>query len=320
MAQTAAALRKDLLASDGFDRGWLTADNTYGWWLVAKTVLPFFATVILLPHLVAAGYGWIAIPAAYVLLGVYGYKMTFILHETCHLSLFNTQKLNRLIGSLAGYVTGTNYEIFRDIHMLHHKCNGTEDDPQLEDFLGHEHPLTRRKIMHHITQRLYGGDVLSFLAHYFSFLPKSLRKDHRYQNNFKLPKNTAGFYVGVIAMQSAIALLITDFLTYWWLAFLYPFAAITLSLFLVRIRTCAEHMRPNHIAEKDFTRSHIPNGFDRFFLYDANFNYHFEHHIFPHLPACNLPRFSKAFGAQIHDNETLGHAMAKTVAHIVRIS
>jgi hypothetical protein len=174
------------------------------------------------------------------------------------------------------------------------------------------------KVRHHITQRLYGGDALSFLAHYFPFLPKSWRKEHHYQNAVMLPKNTIGFYASALGMQITISLLITDFLRYPLLVFLYPLAAVTVSLFLVRIRTCAEHMRPNSISEKDFARSHKPNRFDCFFFYDANFNYHFEHHIVPHLPAHSLPNCSKAFETQIHDCDTMGQSMLRTIAAIVR--
>ena len=318
MARSIAELRQFVMSSSQYNRDWLKPDDAFGWMIVAKIMGPFFATIVLLPHFVALGFGPVAIPISYILLGIYGYKMTFVLHETCHNSLFATVDINRLVGTVAGYITGTKYEIFRDIHMLHHRCNGTADDPQLEDFLGHEYPLTRTRVKHHIMQRLYCGDLLSFLAHYFPFVPKSWRKEHRYQNTAVLPQNTIGFYVGVVAMQVMIALLITNFLRYPLLALLFPLSAVFLSLFLTRIRACAEHMRTNDIVEKDFSRSHRPNGFDRFFFYDANFNYHLEHHIFPHMPACNLPKFSQTFEPHIHDSRTLGHSITKTILAMVR--
>jgi fatty acid desaturase len=53
------------------------------------------------------------------------------------------------------------------------------------------------------------------------------------------------------------------------------------------------------------------------FLYDAHFNYHFEHHIFPHMPSNRLGEFSRQFGKEFHQPNTLRKSMFGTISHFM---
>jgi fatty acid desaturase len=67
----------------------------------------------------------------------------------------------------------------------------------------------------------------------------------------------------------------------------------TTSLFLSRLRTLAEHQQVPPV-DNDFSRSHKWNLFDWLFLYDANFNLHFEHHLYPNLQTSELKQVRNA--------------------------
>lgn len=52
--------------------------------------------------------------------------------------------------------------------------------------------------------------------------------------------------------------------------------------------------RPATGTDEKFVRSHKTNLFDRMFFYTLNFNYHVEHHLYPQLPCCHLPKLQHA--------------------------
>jgi fatty acid desaturase len=83
----------------------------------------------------------------------------------------------------------------------------------------------------------------------------------------------------------------------WYLYFIlwvYPILAVSIALNI--IRTVAEHQPedfPNfrdgqEIAMRPVARTTVPNMFEKWLLYQANFNYHIEHHLFPVVPRHNL--------------------------------
>ena len=70
----------------------------------------------------------------------------------------------------------------------------------------------------------------------------------------------------------------------------YPVTAATFGLFFSRVRAFCEHVRLDWHDGECSVRSHLPNPIDRLFFYTLNMNLHVEHHLFPQVPACHLPR------------------------------
>ena len=75
-----------------------------------------------------------------------------------------------------------------------------------------------------------------------------------------------------------------------WLVLVYPATAATFGLFFSRIRAFCEHVHIGRFEGQCSVRSHLPNPVDRLFFYTLNMNLHVEHHLFPQVPACHLPR------------------------------
>ena len=92
----------------------------------------------------------------------------------------------------------------------------------------------------------------------------------------------------------------------------------TVSLFLGRLRTTAEHGRSfkSEDKEKEFTKTHYPTFVDRLFLYDANFNYHLEHHLFPQMPSFYYSKVFKKIKNENHDYKSLGNGMLATIFNL----
>jgi fatty acid desaturase len=78
---------------------------------------------------------------------------------------------------------------------------------------------------------------------------------------------------------------------FYFLLWLYPIVAVAVALNI--IRTIAEHQPEDfaRAAENDMqpvVRTTVPNWFEKWLMYQANFNYHVEHHLFPTIPHHNL--------------------------------
>ena len=89
----------------------------------------------------------------------------------------------------------------------------------------------------------------------------------------------------------------------WYLYFLlwaYPIIAVAIVLNI--IRTIAEHQPEDYptlnngeIRLTPLARTTLPNFFEKWLMYQANFNYHIEHHLFPSVPQHNLAFLHRHF-------------------------
>lgn len=312
-------LRREILASDIYDKSWMVPNDIYGWYISLKIFIPFIATLVLTPiaydALLETNIAWLVPLISFILVGVFAYKFSFVLHDTCHYTLFRSKKLNEWVGTIAGYFAGTNFEIYKFIHMQHHKWNGELEDPQIDDCLNRNPRRTKKELVIHLIEPLLFGRFLSFISHYFTFLPDRFKTHYPYQDDPEMPKSGLGFYIGVFLSQVLVAALMSGFLKHPFFIFIYPVAAIIISLFLARIRAVVEHTRTNEILAKDFTRSHKYNLIEEFMLYEANFNFHFEHHVFPQMPAYHLPKMNSVFFKNLHpDQDTFSDSMFATIA------
>jgi fatty acid desaturase len=82
----------------------------------------------------------------------------------------------------------------------------------------------------------------------------------------------------------------------WYLYFVlwvYPILAVAITLNIVR--TIAEHQPQDYpriengeVTMVAMARTTVPNRFEKWLMYQASFNYHVEHHLFPAIPQHNL--------------------------------
>jgi fatty acid desaturase len=110
------------------DPEFLQPSDLYGWLAVARNTLPFFALLALAPMLAAR-----SLPAAWLLaplIGLFVYRMTIVMHDCAHGTLFRSSRLNRWMGQGLGAVTGIRFHSFWIQHWKHHRIFGQPGDPQ----------------------------------------------------------------------------------------------------------------------------------------------------------------------------------------------
>ena len=317
-ARRPAAIRKDLMKRQAVPAAWFEKSDRYGIWITARILLPFFAA------LAAAPVAWtlvspLAVLPLAVLIGVYGYKISFIMHDCAHDTLFRSRRLNDVAGGLCGWIVVSHYPSFKRIHALHHRHNGTLRDPQYgeaNDFQG----ASSGRMVWHLTNALLGQRLLGYFAGYLGSGRSNAGQGSQQKADEAAeprPASKLPWLIATAGSQLGVLVLVTGFGSVPALALLYPLSGATVSLCLARLRTFAEHVLPPAGEFNDFTRSHRPNWLDAFFLYDAHFNYHLEHHLFPHMPSCHLPKLFDANQDQIHGELTLGRSMFATITRRV---
>jgi fatty acid desaturase len=288
--------------------------DRYGWVVTARILGGYFVSIVLTPFLFSVS-PWtllLSIP----LLGLVAYKIQFILHDASHKTLFDSKGLNESVGTFSGLLIGVYLKMYRYTHMQHHRLNGEPEDPQYLDYLGGKE-LSAWEYFRFVISPLFGGRILPYLAREFG--PTLFKGSPRASElNRKGPVITSAWVIGLVFTHAIIATVITGFWRYPILALALPFSEATVSLFLARVRALAEHQKCQGERGRDFSRTHLPTLLDKIILYDANFNFHLEHHVEPAMPSKNLPAFFATHTKDIHTSETLGKGMFSTLYQIFR--
>lgn len=112
----------------------LQPSDRYGTYAVIRNVAPLFALLALAPFLAkrSIAAAWSLAP----LVGLFLYRITIVMHDCVHRTLFRSPRINDRVGLLLAAVTGIDIRRFRTLHSRHHRTFGRADDPQGFHYLG----------------------------------------------------------------------------------------------------------------------------------------------------------------------------------------
>ena len=253
------------------------ASNRFGALGVASIFTILFACLAASGLAVEAG-AWWAFVLIVPVLGAYVYKLTIVLHECAHRTLFSSRRANRLIGHACAGLLGVSAGGFADSHWQHHRHCGTDDETGESDYLRLEGASPLGMVLH-LLKPLSGLSYVEALREYLRPSPSTAAGGG----------STRVVDIGwILAMQAIVILVSTGGGRVWAAALVYPLTAATFGLFFSRVRAFSEHVSATRAAGQCSVRSHMPNAFDRVFFYTLNMNLHVEHHLFPQVPACHL--------------------------------
>jgi fatty acid desaturase len=213
-------------------------------------------------------------------------------HEASHHNLFQSRRLNDLWSNVFfGSPIGMNVEAYRATHLSHHMYLSLDVDLDREV---HDIDLSGRSFWIVLGKNLvgyYGFRVL--FGKYVSFF---FRKGavQRQTNAGSLSVNNFVFLLMVLVWNGAF-LFFCVLAGRWYFYFLlgaYPLFSI--AQFIKIVRTVVEHQPVGHpvarIDEHPTVRTTLPSAIEASMIYCINFNYHLEHHLWPHVPFFQLPR------------------------------
>jgi fatty acid desaturase len=255
--------------------------DRYGWAAVLRNTLPYFLLLTAAPflHARSAWLSWSLAP----LIGLFAYRMTIVMHDCTHRTLFADPKLNVHIGKTLGAITGIDFERFSAQHWLHHRIYGQPGDPQRFHYAELK-SMTRGGLLWRLAKPLFALNVR-----------------HTWSESFLDPRNfirklRTGEAFVILLIQALIAVLATGAGRYGFLVLLPLVSTATFGLFFSQLRGVAEHGTVD-ATEAGCVRSHAPHWLDRLLLYDLHFNYHEEHHRLPQYSSCHLPAMHRASDA-----------------------
>lgn len=282
--------------------------DSYGYRAVAEHYLPLLVLVALAPILWSEVSPWgtlLLLP----FLGAVAYKLTILMHDCAHYSLFTSRTANRLTGLVTGFVLASDFRTFSANHWAHHNRFGEEDDPQGPDYLG-LHGASQREILIHLFRPLVGYNLFK-LGKFAPAPPDGEPLADRTEQGSS--GGSWAFLAGTGLTQLVIATAITAGWSYPLLALLFPVSAATFGLFYSQVRGFCEHVALEDEDEFGKVRTHLPSAFDRLFFYSLNFNYHVEHHLLPSVPSYQLPKLHSLVREQVHTDRTISPSIFSTI-------
>lgn len=234
--------------------------------------------------------GFFVIVLLFPLLAAYIYKLTILLHESTHRTLFRHRSLNVGVGWVAASLLASGFRGYSVAHWQHHRHCGTEEDTDEGDAL-RLRAATRRQLVLHLLKPLSGIAFIEVLTTYLRAQKQSDSLTERPARRERLTPWAE--LASILAAQTVVATVATGLWRYPLLALVYPCAGATLALFFSRTRAFCEHTTATGTEGQCFARTHRPFWFDRIFFYTLNMNFHVEHHWYPQVPACHLPRLHR---------------------------
>lgn len=211
-------------------------------------------------------------------------RYQFILHEACHGVVSSHRPINECIGRLAGMLCGYQFEKYRINHSIHHRYAGTAADTELANFINNPNNYgpRRRQMISKLLSAISGLDAIRLLS---QSAPGS-RKEKGSNSLFKF---------GLISSALGQCALLGVFATgmhYFQAIFVFGVSVLCGTFFLNRVRAISEHAIDESLEPFDYSKTHIIGGLGKL-ISPLNFNYHYEHHLFPEIssyyyPAINL--------------------------------
>ena len=241
--------------------------------------------------------GWLIIervPFWPLLMPVQGVLIIFLftlLHETIHLTVFETAWLNRAVARVCGFLIVLPPAWFRYFHFAHHRHT---QDPQKDPELAVPKPATWREYWVHTSGLPVWCSQIKTVARNAlgrcedTFVPTSGRKKVRREAQIMIVAYALAIGVSVSSGS-------TELLYVWVLP-------TVLGQPFLRLYLLAEHGRCPQVANMfENSRTTFTNGLMRTLAW--NMPYHAEHHAYPSVPFYRLPELHELTHTHLRETE-----------------
>ncbi len=270
---------------------------TWGW------IAACFALYCWRPGPLTFVVGWVIVSGRHLALAI-------LMHEAAHRLVARDRRLNDLVGQwLLAYPILLDVEIYRAIHMQHHKATWTDADPDLH--LALPFPITKKSLWRKVVRDLTGQTgwdryrLIARLSAGLSPKKKGLEGHGSFTVLGRFARRQRGFLItnAVILAGLTAAGHPEAFLLLWWLP------AFTGYSLVLRLRSIAEHAAIDEKTDElRQTRTTLAPFWLRFLLAPHSVNYHLEHHLFMFVPHYRLARVHRL----LRERGVLAHAEVAT--------
>ena len=214
--------------------------------------------------------------------------MQLWVHESAHFSIFSNRKINDIWADIFfGSPFGGSVKVYRQFHMTHHLHMSTPKD--LDRFAFNVSVQGHKALVRLFLRGLLCIESYKIFTQKYTIQIKPIKV---FRGSINLVSTV---------LWNILLLLVCVLANRWYLYFIlwvYPILGITVTI--NSIRSISEHLpvgfSSTATVTQDITpmiRTTVPSFLEKWFIFQANFNFHFEHHLFPTVPAGNLPLLHK---------------------------
>ncbi len=218
---------------------------------------------------------WWAYLLAFFLMGRAFALLNILGHEAAHRLLFSNRRINDFVGRwLLAYPAFTPFDVYRRVHMAHHKDEMGPDEPDMGLYSGY--PIKRASMRRKLTRDAIGVSGWKNLR---PLMVATYRRSSR------------PVAVRIVAVQVLIWAAFWAASGRWWL---YPLLWLapwmTVWRVLNRLRAIAEHAGMERSADRRKT-THVvrQRPLARFWIVPYNTGFHLAHHVDSGIPWQRLP-------------------------------
>jgi len=238
------------------------------WWVTAVN-LALVAAGFALPAVWHSAWAW---AAGSVLLGGRALGLGILVHDTAHLTMFSSRRMNEWMGTwVFGGLPNVAYQAYRRGHLAHHRNAGTEADADLA-FVD-TYPASAASLARKGLRDVSGLNGLKNLLYQVKIF--GLRA--------QLP-----FLVSHALLLAVLwALGVRQVYACWWLGQLFVFPLV------LRLRVMGEHGGvPDHfdLEPRRNTGTTLAGPLARLLVGPNRVNFHLEHHLAAAVPSYRLPQ------------------------------
>jgi fatty acid desaturase len=218
---------------------------------------------------------WWAYALAFLLMGRAFALLNILGHEAAHRLLFSNRRLNDFVGRwLLAYPAFTPFDVYRRVHMAHHKDEMGPDEPDMGLYSGY--PIRRASMRRKLTRDALGVSGWKNLR---PLLVATYRRSSR------------PVAIRILAVQLVLWAGMWAASGRWWL---YPLLWLapwmTVWRVLNRLRAIAEHAGMERSADRRKTTHVVRQGLlARFWIVPYNTGFHLAHHVDSGIPWRRLP-------------------------------
>jgi fatty acid desaturase len=246
---------------------------------------------------------WTVIPAV-VLIGTQQHALFVLAHDAAHYRLFESRRLNDLVGRIVGSAGGVSMLSYRVIHRLHHNHLYGALDPDIALHGGY--PRGKAYLWRKLALDAIGVNAFKTFAYFFgnpainaatgaAQRPLDDTSDSLRAAARRDRWGVVVFHVGAPLMALAIGgpAALGKFLVLWTLPLL------TVIQPILRLRAICEHGAVTDLTTPlTAARTNVVGPLARLALFPHHVNYHVEHHLFPAVPHYRLPQLHAALQTQ----------------------
>lgn len=243
--------------------------------------------------------------SAMLVLGGRQLGLGILMHDAAHRTLMKSAAANEWIGQwLCAAPMFVDLAVYRRYHMTHHVKTGTDDDPDLPNYVNY--PVSKaslaRKVLRDLTGRSGLRAMLSLAVLYGSAEPAELGFGYSYQDAAAQRNPSQGRVRRLawnsrrILLANAVMLGLCALAGHAAAYLLWPASWLTTYMLYSRIRNAAEHGALPGTRCPDMwrnTRTVRAAWWERLTVAPNYVNFHFEHHLVPTVPSFRLPAFHR---------------------------